>query len=151
MAQTTLATSSRNAVLEISTDGSTWTNISGYAQSVTAGDGTRLTGTAHTFDGDGPIIVAGKLDAQEATVGILYTEENDGAYDRVKDAFATTNSTLYLRVAPLGSTSGNLRHTSSKGVITQFPAFPELDSSSGDPIMIEFTVQIGSWTTATIA
>ena len=39
MAQTTLATSSRNAVVEISTDGSTWTDISGYAQSVSPGDG----------------------------------------------------------------------------------------------------------------
>ena len=45
MAQTTLAASSRNAVVEISTDGSTWTDISGYAQSVSPGDGTRLTGT----------------------------------------------------------------------------------------------------------
>ncbi len=150
MAQTTLATSSRNAVVEISTDGSTWTDISGYAQSVSPGDGTRLTGTAHTFDGNGPIIVAGKLDAQESTVGIVYTEDTNGAYDRAKNAFDSTNSTLYLRVAPDGNTTGNFRFTSTKGVITQMPAFHELDASSGDVQMVEFTVQHGGWTKAAI-
>ena len=59
MSQTSTAYSARNSVLEISTDGSSWTNISGSSSSVTPGDGTRLTGTAHTFDGDGPIITAG--------------------------------------------------------------------------------------------
>jgi len=150
MAQTTLATSSRNAVVEISTDGSTWTDISGYAQSVSPGDGTRLTGTAHTFDGNGPIIVAGKLDAQESTVGLIYTEDTGGAYDRAKGYFDGANSTCYLRVAPNGSASGNFRFTSTKGVITQFPAFHELDASSGDVQMIEFTVQHGGWTKAAI-
>jgi len=150
MAQTTLATSSRNAVVELSADGSTWFDISGYTQSVSPGDGTRLTGTAHTFDGPGPIIVAGKLDAQESTVSILYTEDTGGAYDRAKGYFDDANSTCYLRVAPNGNTSGNFRFTSTKGVITQFPAFNELDASSGDPQMIEFTVQHGGWTKAAI-
>ena len=150
MAQTTLATSSRNAVVEISTDGSTWTDISGYAQSVSSGDGTRLEGQAHTFDGNGPIIVAGKLDAQESTVSILYTEDTNGAYDRCRTAFDSPNSTLYVRGSPNGNASGNYRHTSGKGVITQFPAFHELDASSGDPQMIEFTVKHGGFTRATI-
>ncbi len=150
MAQTTLATSSRNAVVEISTDGSVWTDISGYAQSVSPGDGSRLTGTAFTFDGAGPIITAGKLDAQESTVNILYTEDTNGAYDRCRTAFDSANSVLYLRVAPNGTTSGNYRHTTGKGVITQFPAFHDLDASSGDPQMIEFTVQHGGFTRAAI-
>lgn len=150
MAQTTLATSSRNAVVEISTDGSTWTDISGYAASVTSGDGTRLTGDAHTFDGDGPIIVAGKLDTQESDVKIIYTEDTNGAYDRCNTAFDSTNSTLYLRVAPKGATSGNFRYTSTKGVVTKFPKFPELDSESGDVLAIEFTVMHGGFTKAAI-
>jgi hypothetical protein len=53
-------------------------------------------------------------------------------------------------VSPNGNTSGNYRHTSGKGVITQFPAFHELDASSGDPQMIEFTVKHGGFTRATI-
>jgi hypothetical protein len=150
MAQTTLSTSSRNAVVEISSDGSTWNDISGYAQSVSPGDGTRLTGTAFTFDGNGPIITAGKLDAQESTIGIVYTEDTGGAYDRAKGYFDGASSTCYLRVAPNGNTTGNFRFTSTKGVITQFPAFHELDASSGDPQMIEFTVQHGGWTKAAI-
>jgi hypothetical protein len=150
MAQTTLAASSRNAVVEISSDGSTWYDISGYAQAVSPGDGTRLTGTAFTFDGTGAIITAGKLDAQESTVNILYTEDTNGAYDRAQGFFNTSNSTCYLRVAPNGNTSGNYRHTSAKGVITKFPQFHDLDASSGDPQMIEFSVQHGGWSRATI-
>ena len=150
MAQTSTAFSARNAVVYISTDGSSWTNISGSSQSVTAGDGTRLTGTAHTFDGDGPIIAAGKLDAQEATIAILYTETSGEAYETARAAFVTASSTLYVRVDPLGATTGNFRHTTGKGVITAFPQFAEIDASSGDPMMIEFTVQHGGWTKSTV-
>ena len=32
-----------------------------------------------TFDGNGPIIVAGKLMRRESTVGIVYTEDTNGA------------------------------------------------------------------------
>ena len=150
MAQTSTAFSARNAVVYISTDGSSWTNISGSSQSVTAGDGTRLTGTAHTFDGDGPIIAAGKLDAQESTIAILYTETSGEAYETARAAFATASSTLYVRSTPLGATTGNFRHTTGKGVITAFPQFAEIDASSGDPMMIEFTVQHGGWTKSTV-
>ena len=150
MAQTSTAFSARNAVVYISTDGSSWTNISGSSQSVTAGDGTRLTGTAHTFDGDGPIIAAGKLDAQESTIAILYTETSGEAYETARAAFVAASSTLYVRVDPLGATTGNFRHTTGKGVITAFPQFAEIDASSGDPMMIEFTVQHGGCTKSTV-
>jgi len=150
MAQTSTAYSARNSVLEISTDGSSWTNISGSSSSVTPGDGTRLTGTAHTFDGDGPIITAGKLDAQESTIAILYTETSGEAYETARAAFVAASSTLYVRVDPLGATTGNFRHTTGKGVITAFPQFAEIDASSGDPMMIEFTVQHGGWTKSTV-
>ena len=150
MAQTSTAFSARNAVVYISTDGSSWTNISGSSQSVTAGDGTRLTGTAHTFDGDGPIIAAGKLDAQESTIAILYTETSGEAYETARAAFVAASSTLYVRVDPLGATTGNFRHTTGKGVITAFPQFAEIDASSGDPMMIEFTVQHGGWAKSTV-
>jgi hypothetical protein len=149
MAQTTAATSARNAVVEISADGSSWTDISGVAQTVSPGDGTRLTGTAHTFTGDGPIIVAGKLDTQESTLKIIYTEDGVG-YNVLLGYFNSTNSTAYLRVAPNGSTTGNYRHTSAKGVVTKFPQFADLDADSGDVMAVEMTVMHGGWTKAAI-
>lgn len=149
MAQTTAATSARNAVVEIAPDGATWVNISGVANTVSPGDGTRMTGTAHTFDGDGPIIVAGKLDAQESNLKIIYTEDGVG-YEVLRGYFNSANSTTYLRVAPNGSTVGNYRHTSSKGVMTKFPQFAELDASSGDVQAVEMTVMHGGWTKAVI-
>lgn len=113
MAQTTASTSARNAVVEISSDGSTWVNISGVAQTVSPGDGTRMTGTANTFDGDGTIVVAGKLEAQESNIKIVYTEDGVG-YEILRGYFGSANSTCYLRVAPNGATTGNYRHTSAR-------------------------------------
>src|SRR3954463_10896016 len=127
MAQTTVATSARNAVIEVSADGSTWVNISGLANTCSPGDGTRMTGTANTFDGDGTIVVAGKLEAQESNLKLIYTQ--DGLrYEVLRGFFASANSTCYLRVAPNGATTGYYRHASAKGVITKFPQFAELDA-----------------------
>ena len=149
MAQTTAATSARNAVVEISADGSSWTNISGVAQTVSSGDGTRMTGTANTFDGDGTIVVAGKLEAQESNLKIIYTEDGVG-YEVLRGYFASANSTAYLRVAPNGATTGNSRHTSAKGVITKFPQFADLDAGSGDVQAIEMAVMHPGWTKGVI-
>jgi hypothetical protein len=88
MAQTTAATSARNAVVEVSADGSTWVNISGVANSCSPGDGSRMTGEANTFDGDGTIVVAGKLEAQESDLKIIYTEDGTG-YEVLRGYFGT--------------------------------------------------------------
>jgi hypothetical protein len=149
MAQTTNSTSARNAVLEISSDGSTWTNISSVANSVSPGSGARMTGEANTFDGDGTIVVAGKQEAQESKIKLIYTEDGVG-YEVLRGYFASTNSTCYLRVAPNGATTGNYRHTSAKGVITEFPYFADLDASSGDVMAIELTVKHPGWTKAVV-
>ena len=149
MAQTANSTSARNAVVEVSPDGTTWTNISGVANTVSSGDGTRLTGEANTFDGDGTIVVAGKLEAQESNVKLIYTEDGVG-YEILRGYFGSTNSTCYLRVAPNGATTGNYRHTSAKGVITKFPQFPELDASSGDVQAIELTIKHPGWAKAVV-
>lgn len=150
MAQTTTATSARNARIAISTDNVTYTDISGSTNQFSPGDGTRLTGTLHTFDGEGPIIVAGKLDSQESTFRIAYTETAGEAYALAQAAFAATNSTLYARVDPLGSTTGNFRFTSAKGVITAFPSFGDMDAGSGDVQAIEATFMHGGWTKSTV-
>lgn len=151
MAQTTTSFSARNSVIEVSTDGSSWTNISGSTSSVTPGDGSRLVGSAHTFDGDAPLITAGKLDVQESNVNILYTETAGEAYETARAVFASaTNNVLYLRSTPLGATTGNYRHTTGKGVISSFPQFPDIDASSGDPMMIEFTVTHPGWTKSAV-
>lgn len=149
MAQTTAATSARNAVVEVAPDGATWVNISGVANTVSPGDGTRMTGEAHTFDGDTAIVVAGKKEPQESNLRIIYTEDGVG-YEVLRGYFESANSTTYLRVAPNGSTTGNYRHTSSKGVMTKFPYFPDLDASSADVNAIEMTVRHGGWTKAAI-
>jgi hypothetical protein len=150
MAQTTLSTSARNARVAIGTDGSTWTDISGSAQQCSPGDGKRLMGSAWTFDGDGAIIVAGKLDVQESKVKVIYTESALEGYAIAWAAFTAANSTLYARVDPLGSTTGNYRFTSNRGVITAMPAFGDMDASSGDVQTIEFSFSHGGWTKALV-
>jgi hypothetical protein len=146
MAQTTAATSARNARVAISTDGSSWTDVSGSAGQFSPGDGSRMTGEAYTFDGDGPIIVAGKLEPQESTIHVIYTETAGEAFITLWTAFIAANSTLYGRVDPLGSTTGNYRFTTGKGVITAMPAFSEMDAGSGDVQTVEATFKHGGWT-----
>jgi hypothetical protein len=151
MAQTTTSYSARNSVIEVSTDNASWTNISGSSNSITPGDGSRLVGSAHTFDGDGPVITVGKLDVQESTISILYTETAGEAYETARAVFAsTTNNVLYVRSTPLGATTGNYRHTTGKGVISSFAQFADIEASSGDPMMLEFTVTHPGWTKSAV-
>lgn len=150
MAQTTTAYTPRNARVALSTDGSSYTDVSGSTTAFSAGDGTRLIGSAHTLEGEGPIIGAGKLDVQTSSFTFLYTETAGEAYITAYNAFIAANSTLYARVDPLGSTTGNYRFTSSKGVLGTMPAFGEIDAGTGDLMTIEGEFTHGGWTKSTI-
>ena len=58
MAQTTGATTARAATVGYSSDGSSWTDISGFAMAVTGASQDRMSGEVYTFDGDTAIIGA---------------------------------------------------------------------------------------------
>jgi len=146
--------SSKNAVVEYSVDGSTWIIISGTANSVTVSGGSRKTGEAFTADGDTPLIVSGKREPLEVTVKAVYTEDAAGtphAFNGIRAEYVDGTG-VAVRWSPTAYTLINQkRYTTSDTTnaaavvcpITSF-SYPALDFSSGDPIMIEFTVRCGA-------
>ena len=149
MAQTTLGLSSTNGTVEYSLDAAAFVDISGTANSVTVSGGTRVSGEAYTADGDAAFITAGKREPIEVTVSGIYTETTgtpeffealaavyeSGAGCAVRwspTAYDTTNQKRYTTASTAG--------TAAVGVITAWN-YPSLDFSSGDPVLVEFTVK----------
>ena len=74
MPQTTGGLSAVNAQVEVSTNGSAWTDISGSSNKVEPSGGERQSGEAYTHDGDVAIITGGKREPIELTLSFVYTE-----------------------------------------------------------------------------
>lgn len=148
MAQTTGGMSANAMYVGLSTDNSSWTDVSGYANSVVPGGGERKTGEAFTFDGDTPIIKAGKRGALEFTISGVYTEETNKFYAMAKAAYEA-GSSLYARWSPGGGDSGDYGYTTSAGIVVNQP-YPSGSSDNGDPILIEVTLRFATLTQSTI-
>lgn len=118
MPQTTGALSGVDCPIEVSTNGTTWTNISGSTNSIEPSTQTRMTGVTYTLDGDGAIITAGKKEPVELDVRILFTPSATEAFQIVRAAFEARQD-LYVRWSPQGGAVGQLRYQ-SKGVIAEF-------------------------------
>jgi len=148
MAQTADGMSFKNCKLEISTDGTNWTDISGFSNSIDIGGGGRQTGEAYTFDGDKAIIAIGKREPVEVTVSIVYTEGVTDPFETVYTAYES-GSTLYVRWSPAGGTSGDFQYTTDPGVVASC-GYPKGEAGSGDPVLVEFTVKTASVTKSTV-
>lgn len=139
MAQTTGAMSFRNAKIEISTNGTTWTDISGFANEISLSGGDRQLGEAFTFDGDTPIIVVGKRSTLDVTVKALYTEGSNDPFEIVRAAYEG-GTNLYVRWSPKGGSTGAFIYTSDAGYVQNAP-YPVGSASSADAVLLEFTVK----------
>lgn len=149
MAQTTGGLSFKEVEVGISTNGSSWTDTSGFAASVEIGGGDRQTGEVYTFDGDTAIITSGKREPLEVTIKVVYTEGGSDPFEVVRAAYEA-GSSLYVRWSPKGGETGEFMFTSSAGVVTNAP-YPTGEAGSGDPTMIEFTVKVASITKSVVA
>lgn len=148
MAQTQNAITFANCKVEISTDGSTWTDISGFATSVSLSGGDRQTGTAFTFDGDTAIVKGGKREPLEVEVNIVYTEGVSDPFETVRAAYEA-GSALYVRWSPKGGASGDFLFTSDAGIVTN-PIYPTGEAGSGDPAAVSFTLLTPKVTKSTV-
>ena len=149
MAQTTDAISFKNVKVEVSTDGTTWTDISGFANSVEIGGGDRQTGEVYTFDGDTAIITTGKREPLEITVKAVYTEGANDPFEVVRAAYEGGTS-LYVRWSPKGGTTGDFQFESDAGYVTN-AIYPQGEAGSGDPVVVEFTVKTPKVTKGVVA
>lgn len=144
MAQTTDGISKSNFKVEVSAAGSVWTDISGFATSVTPSDGDRIVGEQQTADGDSPIIKGGKRNSVKLEINIVYTKGSSDAFKVVWDLFES-GAGVYVRYAPgtitasLLFTTANSAGTAAAAVITNCLP-PEMDSSTGDVATASFTV-----------
>jgi len=100
--------------VEISTDNSNWTDISGYSNNIDPGDMVRMDGEAFNFSADKGEVTTGKLAIREISLDILYTEGASDVADSIRDAIEA-NTPYYLRWSPQGGSTGELRYTSDAG------------------------------------
>lgn len=134
--------------VEVSTNGSTWTDISGQANNVTVEGGDQMIGEQNTADGVAPIVVgANKVEAKTVTVSAVYTETAGESWRLVKDRYDGASKTIFLRYSPRGGATGERRYVCANDANTAIAApiincnEPEGDASSGDPLLFEFSVR----------
>ena len=147
MAQTTAAMSGTELDVEVSSNGSTWTNISGTTQAVETPEGTLASGEVYTGDGASAIITSGKFEPVEVKVIIVYTNESNEAFETIRPWY-TARTPIYVRWSPKGiGTSGApvFTTTDAEGTLQACPIiafdYPGGDASEAAPVMASFTVK----------
>lgn len=148
MAQTTGAISFKDVKIEVSTDGNSWTDISGFANNIKLKGFTRNTGEYYTASGDTAILKAGKRKPGTITIECAYTEGAAEPY-AIFDTAYSTPSDVYARWSPKGGSTGQKRFTSSVGIVSE-PVYAVGDVEKGDIVKINCTLECVSITPSTI-
>lgn len=154
MAQTTLGMSAKNAKVWYSLDGSSFVEMSGSATSVSVSGGARVSGEAYTASGDAAYITVGKREPYEITFAGIYSETTgDPEFFEALASEYEAGTPITMRWAPsgydatnekrftTGDTAGNVTLNSDGVAYIIAWNYPSLDFSSGDPIIVEFTVK----------
>lgn len=151
MAQTTDSVWGGAAYVGISTDGSTWTEISSHATTVSPEGGDRRVGETYVFDDEDPIVKVGKKNPRQTRVDFVYTENSADAFEVVRAQFeAAGGGTMYIRWSPKGGGVGDAGYTSDAGFVQDLNYAP-VDSEEDGPMLCYFTVQHSSITRSIIA
>ena len=137
--------------IEISTNNSDWTDVSGYGFQISPSGGARMTGEIYTHDGETGIPTAGKMEPYEFECTGVYTEDGSSPYTTVWDQYTTAGGgDLYVRYSPKAGATGDELFTTDVCVITSCLP-PATDPGSGDPKTFSFTVRTASVTKSTIS
>ena len=148
MAQTTNALSWANCKIELSANGSAWTDVSGFANSVSVDGGERAISEFFTSDGNTPILTAGKRSSLEVTVKAVYTEAGSDPYAMAIAAYEG-NTALYVRWSPKGGLSTNFQFTTALGHVLK-PVYPTGAADSADAIAIEVAIKTATITKSAV-
>ena len=148
MAQTTGGMSGVAGHVDFSTDGAAWTAVNGHGMTVNVSGGELMTGTAHTSDGQFPILKAGKHNPLVVTVNVVFTETADEPADMAEDAYEAA-SAFYVRWSPGGGDASDIGYTTGSGYVTS-PPYPPFDVAPGDPLATAVVVTVPSVTRSTI-
>ena len=116
MAQTTGGMSPQNMYVGFSTDGSSWTEVTGSANSVEVSGGERESGSARTFGTTTPITKYGGKAPLTVTVRGVYSEDADEAF-RLAQAAYDGDTAFYVRWSPGGGDAGDYGYTTGAGQV----------------------------------
>lgn len=137
----------KNAKVELSTDGTTWVDVSVDANMVTV-DGFDLETEGTPVFGQGKRLqTVGNFELGTVTVRALYAESTNSAWGMANTAFEG-RSGLYVRFSPKGGTTGQYRFTSDLGYVKS-PVWPSGESNAS-PIMPEISIETPWLTQSTI-
>lgn len=151
MAQTTDSIWGGAAKVEVSSNGSNWTDISGHSNNVTPAPTERRQGSKYTFLGENPITKVGKKNIQTVTVGIIYTEETADAFEVARAQFeAAGGGTLDVRWSPAGGTGGDALYKTLNGMVQSFN-YPAVNSEEDGPMVGTFVIQCSGIDTSTVS
>jgi hypothetical protein len=145
MPQTTGAMNTVNALIEVSADGLTWTNISGSSNKIEPPVQTADTGSAATLEGDYKVVTVGKYNPVEIAVTILYTEVAAEAFAFLHTQNLLPGHPLYLRWSPGGYNGEdrfkvtNATGTTAPGRISELQ-LPGADGEAAGPTLLTFKV-----------
>jgi hypothetical protein len=137
MAQVTGAISSKDYSIEISTNGSSWTAVSGAVTTITPSGGGKTTGETYTFEGDDPLVTVGKNQPFELAMTAVYTEGASDLFETARPVYEN-GSDFYVRWSPKGGQSTEFMFTTGAGKITNL-TYPGGDAGNGGPIMTGLT------------
>lgn len=149
MAQTTGQTTAYNLKLELSTNGTVWTDASGSANKIEPSGGDRDVSETSTFGGYPPIVSQGPKKSIEVKISALYTEVTGESWEILRAAYEAGTS-IYIRYSPKGGTTGNAQFTSGQGVV-KTPVWPSADASDSKPMTFECTTVVPGFTKTTVA
>jgi len=148
MAQTTAAVCQSGYKVEISPDGTTWTDVSGVGVGIAVGGGEAQVGEQMTALGEYALVVPGnKIEPYEITIRSVYTESATEAFAIAYTAFEGASKLLAARWAPkgTGSTSFNFATSVAGAAVATVPIVsctpPEQDASDGKPAVFELVLK----------
>lgn len=144
MAQTTASITGALGAIAISFDaGVTYTDISGSTTSIDGIEFARSSGSKPTFQGNYHIITVGKQIETSITVNCLYTETvNEAAALAISAIKVNKKLVLRWQYADVTTTPGAtyLEYTTLGSSRVTKANLPVLDSESGEPAVLTFTV-----------
>jgi hypothetical protein len=135
-----------DAVIELSVDGTSFTNVSGSSNKVEVSPQTADSGSVATHEGQYKAVRGGKYNPVEITVTGVYTEIAAELYAILHGQKNVPGRPLWVRWTPFGS-NGEHRYVTADGLgakaagrIIEFP-YPGTDAGDATPTMVVFKVQ----------
>lgn len=148
MAQTVVAVCQSGYKVEISADGTVWTDISGVGVGIAVAGGEQQIGEQMTAEGEYAIVIGGnKIQPYDITIRSVYTESATEAFAVAYAQFEGADKTLYARWSPMGGTAPEFQFNTSKtgaaaaGVPIVSCTPPEQNADEGNPAIFELVLK----------